>query len=294
MFLAHRLTMHQSQSAPAKHRQRRQSRVPIRSGMKLSSCEDFSLNFRRSILTLVLPLITVTHKSLQSSSRYSAPARKNQRSQRRPLSVSRRVFSLGFKASVCIRCLFSGDVSHPSEHTSDLQSPTSPSKLQGGTVTISCIVCPRSNEAAALGQNLTSSGSQVIHRPPAHPISNVAVVKPEQDQSLLENFVHSAAESSNISTPPVIATAGTMVDMVSTTTSSDSFTTVMGFLERFVQIGDAIAEVSISPFIAAKLFFHSDSDLLAGPPICKTCVECADSRTKGLYSRLEVITAMNL
>jgi hypothetical protein len=69
------------------------------------------------------------------------------------------------------------------------------------------------------------------------------------------------------------------MDTVSITTTSDTFSTVMGFLHRFVQIGDTIAEVNIPLYV---LFLHSDYGLLAGSSICETCVDGADGCGKGL------------
>jgi len=77
--------------------------------------------------------------------------------------------------------------------------------------------------------------------------------------------VQGTAGSSDLSTLSGMDAIGTGMDMVFTTTSSDSFNTVMGFVERFVQIGDAIAEVSISLLVIAIL--HPDYGLMAGSPI---------------------------
>jgi hypothetical protein len=74
--------------------------------------------------------------------------------------------------------------------------------------------------------------------------TGVAAPKPEEDQVLLESFVHSAAENSHISTPSGKNTAGTVMDHISAVTTSNSFDIVMGYLDKFVKIGDAIAEVS--------------------------------------------------
>lgn len=60
---------------------------------------------------------------------------------------------------------------------------------------------------------------------------------------MLSPFVQSAVASSNMSGPSGVEITGTVMAIASTTTASDSFGTVMGFVEKFVQIGDAIAEV---------------------------------------------------
>ena len=73
--------------------------------------------------------------------------------------------------------------------------------------------------------------------------AGIAAPKPYDDQVLLESFVHSAAKNLPISTPSGIDTAGTVMDHVSSVTSSNSFNTVMGYLNKFVKIGDAISEV---------------------------------------------------
>ena len=71
----------------------------------------------------------------------------------------------------------------------------------------------------------------------------IAMPKPEEDQALLVSLVHSAAENSHISTPSGINAAGTVVDHISSATSSNAFDIVMGYLDKFVKIGDAIVEV---------------------------------------------------
>ena len=67
--------------------------------------------------------------------------------------------------------------------------------------------------------------------------------KPYDDQVLLESFVHSTAKNLPISTPSGIDTAGAVMDRISSVTSSNSFDTVMGYLNEFVKIGNAISEV---------------------------------------------------
>ena len=134
-------------------------------------------------------------------------------------------------------------------------------------VIVSCALCG-SNEALAVGDSLS-------------PIASLSLTELERDQARLESFVHGIAGSSDIPTPSGMDTIGAAMGIVSTTTSSGSFDTVMGFVERFVQIGDAIAEVSILLFVIAIL--HSDRDLMAGSPICETCVEGTDCCSTGLH-----------
>ena len=133
----------------------------------------------------------------------------------------------------------------------DLLSPGLSSKLKdGGTIAISCVASPDLSTAAAAPTTASSSGAQ----PLTVPSTTVAAPKPEDDQTLLESFVHGATENSHISTPSGIATVGTVMQHISSATSSNSFGTVMGFLEKFVEIGDTIAEVSQSSLWIPKSF----------------------------------------
>jgi hypothetical protein len=66
-------------------------------------------------------------------------------------------------------------------------------------------------------------------------------VDPKQNLTVLEELVLKGKESAHLSTPSGINEAGTVISAV----SSDNFGTVMGYVERFVQIGDAISEVSL-------------------------------------------------
>jgi hypothetical protein len=78
----------------------------------------------------------------------------------------------------------------------------------------------------------------------ATPSTTVVVARKEEDQAFLEAFVHEAAGGSKLSTPAGIETVGTVMGNVSSIATSDSFNIVMGFLDKFVQIGNAVAEVS--------------------------------------------------
>jgi hypothetical protein len=105
--------------------------------------------------------------------------------------------------------------------------------------------------------------------------TSAATADPKQNLDLLEQFVLKEQESVHMSTPSGIGTAGTIMDAV----SSDKFGAVMGFLERFVEIGDAISEVSFC--IASDFYFHIE--MLAGASLCKACMGRADRCTKGFY-----------
>ena len=124
-------------------------------------------------------------------------------------------------------------------------SPRSPPKPQGGMVIISYAAYPSGSVAAA-------SPGDCLPLSNATPVPSGQVTKIEQDQTLLENFVHNPAGSSEIATPSVIGTEGAVINTVSTITSAESFSNVMALLNRFVQIGDAIAEVRRSTCPAAK------------------------------------------
>ena len=102
--------------------------------------------------------------------------------------------------------------------------------------------------------------------------------KPESDLAQLEPFVQNEANSSRLSTPAGIERAGVVMDMISSTASSDNFTTVMGYLKRFVEIGDAVSEVGMFP----PLDFPSDKCLCTGSPLRETCMECANLCAKCL------------
>jgi hypothetical protein len=119
-------------------------------------------------------------------------------------------------------------------------SPGSSSKLNGGgAIVISCVASPVVSTATVVPTASSPGG-----HPLTAPSTNVEAPKREDDQALLELFVHSAAENSHMSSPSGIGTAGTVKENVSSITSSDGFGTVMGYLEKFVQIGDTVADVS--------------------------------------------------
>ena len=85
--------------------------------------------------------------------------------------------------------------------------------------------------------------SPSVKHSPTVSSAGIAAPKPYDDQVLLESFVHNMAESSHISTPSGIDTVGAVMDRISSVTSSNSFDAVLGYLDKFVKIGDTISEV---------------------------------------------------
>jgi hypothetical protein len=100
------------------------------------------------------------------------------------------------------------------------------------------------------------------------------MVDPTQTLNILEQFVFKEKDSVQMSTPSGIKSAGTVINAI----SPHNFGTVVGFLEGFVQIHDAISEVS---FYLSLNSCHQ-TKILKGPPICKACLDGADYRAKGL------------
>lgn len=78
----------------------------------------------------------------------------------------------------------------------------------------------------------------------------MTTAKPVLDLDQLESFVQNELR---LSAPSGIDAAGTVIDIISKASSSDNFSTVMGLVERFVQIGSAIAEVRKFPFSCLSL-----------------------------------------
>ena len=68
----------------------------------------------------------------------------------------------------------------------------------------------------------------------------VPAVEPRQNIQLLGQFVEDQKESTFLSTPTVVGMTGHVIDA-----SSDYFTIVMGFLDKFVKIGGEISKVSV-------------------------------------------------
>jgi hypothetical protein len=125
----------------------------------------------------------------------------------------------------------------------DLLSPGLSSKLGGSAIVLSCVPLLGSPSAVLF----LGSGDPTptpSHSAAAAPSANIAVAQIEQDQVQLEALVHSAAAGSHLSTPSGLDTAGTVMANVSAAATSNSFGIVMGFLEKLVNIGDTIAEVS--------------------------------------------------
>jgi hypothetical protein len=99
------------------------------------------------------------------------------------------------------------------------------------------------------------------------------MVYPTQNLNVLEQIVFKEKDSVQMSTPSGTESAATVINAI----SPDNFGTVVGFLKRLVQIGDAINEVS---FYLASNSYHQ-TKILEGPPICKACLDGADCRAKG-------------
>lgn len=111
-------------------------------------------------------------------------------------------------------------------------------------ITISYAAYLNGSGAAAEPEHLLSpSDAQLTGQPLAATVGSVQASKVEQDQVLLQDLVPNVAEPSGIATPSFIGAVATVINTVSTITSSDSFSNVMACLRRFVQIGDVLAEV---------------------------------------------------
>jgi hypothetical protein len=70
------------------------------------------------------------------------------------------------------------------------------------------------------------------------------IVHPVQDLALLDDFVNKEHDIGHLTNPSGLDTGGAAIDAVDNITSSDSFSTVMDYLEKLVRIGDAVAEVN--------------------------------------------------
>jgi hypothetical protein len=88
----------------------------------------------------------------------------------------------------------------------------------------------------------------------------------EMNIDRLELLVQNEETVSHLS---ILAAIGTVDSIMSSVPNSpDNLSIAIGYLERFVQIGDAIAKVSESSFDFIMII-----NLLAGSPLCQTCVE---------------------
>jgi hypothetical protein len=87
------------------------------------------------------------------------------------------------------------------------------------------------------------------------PAKTTPSVEIKEDLHLLEQFVQDGKESSHVSTP-------SGVDMVGRI-PTDSFTVVMGFLEKFDQIGRELSKVSV--LLLYVNFFHSHAVIQVHP-----------------------------
>jgi hypothetical protein len=103
--------------------------------------------------------------------------------------------------------------------------------------------------------------------------SSAPMVAPTQNLNVLERFVLKEKDSVQMSVPSSTESAVTVINAI----PPDNFGPVVGFLKRFVQIGDAISEVS---FYLASNSYHQ-TKTLKGPPIFKACLDGADCRAKG-------------
>jgi hypothetical protein len=129
----------------------------------------------------------------------------------------------------------------------DLLMPGKTSRSKNAKLMISC----RCKEPAGGSTSSAVPAGQLTvpsNDSPVASSANLPTMDPKQNMDLLERFVLKEKESADMSTPSGIGTAGIIIDAV----SSDNFSAVMGFLERFVEIGDAISEVSFC--IASDLF----------------------------------------
>jgi hypothetical protein len=156
----------------------------------------------------------------------------------------------------------------------DLLQPGKASKLKNVVLSISY----RCEETASGSTLPAAPGGQPVPVPStgpslASPSTGAVTVDPSQNLNVLEQFVLKEKESVHMSTPSGIEMAGTVMNAI----SSDNFGTVMGYLEKFVQIGDAISEVSF--YLAPKPYYLIE--MLVGPPLCQACVDGADRCTKG-------------
>ena len=73
-------------------------------------------------------------------------------------------------------------------------------------------------------------------------------IKPENELDAVNDIVNKDkdAQLSVLTNPRGLDGAGDVINRASTIASSDSFTTVMGYMQRIVKIGDAISEVSFA------------------------------------------------
>ena len=86
---------------------------------------------------------------------------------------------------------------------------------------------------------------------------------------------------STLNTPSGLDVVEHMISGGSTLASSDSFTTVMGYVEGIMKIGDAIAEVSSFTAEVAD----EGIQLPTGPSLCESSVESVDGCTFGTRGR---------
>jgi hypothetical protein len=133
----------------------------------------------------------------------------------------------------------------------DLLKPGKTSKLGKAEVLISCR-CEESVGGSTLHATPGGQPVPVASSGPSlpSPSTRAVTVYPKQNLNVLEKFVLKEKESVHMSTPSGIAMPGIVIDAI----SSDNLGTVMGYIEKFVQIGDAISEVGF--YIASESYFH--------------------------------------
>jgi hypothetical protein len=108
---------------------------------------------------------------------------------------------------------------------------------------------------------------------------SATIVHPVQDLALLDDFVNKEHDGDHLASPSGLDTAESAIDTVSNITSSDPFTTVMGYLEKLVQIGGVIAEVNAP---SPSPCFRCGIDIFSGSPVCETSMGNIDGSAKGL------------
>jgi hypothetical protein len=138
---------------------------------------------------------------------------------------------------------------------------------KGARLVISCAAPPSESIVAVA---LSEQPSPSIATPTASP----AIDNSKMNIDRLESLIQNEETVSHLSIPAAVATVDSIVNTVSS--SPDNLSTAMGYLERFVQIGDAIAEVSESSFDFIVII-----NLSAGSSLCQTCVERTNRRAQG-------------
>jgi hypothetical protein len=169
--------------------------------------------------------------------------------------------------------------SSPKSHTTsfsaralDLPKPGKASKLENAALLISCRY-----EETASGSTLPAAhvglflSFPLVLPPPVHLWS----IECPGTICLQGERFRANVDSSGIEL------VGTVISAI----SPHNFATVVGFLEGFESIGDAISEVS---FYLASNSYHQ-TEILKGPPICKACLDganCHEHQPKNIWSNV--------